>query len=75
MNFDFGYRQDDGSYVHANHREAVKAGEEAMKVYVSPSSKVFGRKSYVWNTTVYCVRCVPIEKKEECVEGNTDDQK
>jgi hypothetical protein len=51
VNFDFGYRQSDGSYVHANH------SEPGMKVKISPTSKQFDNGYVGFNTVLYCVRC------------------
>jgi RHS repeat-associated protein len=52
MNFDFGFRQSDGSFIHAT------TGGPDMEVQYSPSSKEFEidmEKSF--NTVVYCVTC------------------
>jgi hypothetical protein len=51
--FDFGYRQSDGSYIHANHAAPF------MNVKISPSAKQFAKDYHGFNTTVYCVRCSP----------------
>lgn len=50
-NFDFGYRQSDGSYIHADHQAPN------MTVYLSPSKKEFSIRVADFNTTLYCVRC------------------
>ena len=51
VNYDFGYRQSDGSYVHANH------ATPGMKVKISPSKDEFDNGYAGFNTVLYCVRC------------------
>jgi hypothetical protein len=51
--FDFGYRQSDGSYIHADH------SAPDMTVKISPSANEFNKMYGGFNTTVYCVRCSP----------------
>ena len=51
--FDFGYRQSDGSFIHADH------SAPDMTVKISPSAKEFDKDYGGFNTTVYCVRCSP----------------
>lgn len=53
VNFDFGFRQSDGSYVHANHQTP------GMKVKISPSKDQFDNGYAGFNTVLYCVRCGP----------------
>lgn len=55
INFDFGYRQSDGSYIHANH------ATPGMKVKISPTSKQFDNGYAGFNTVLYCVRCGPCD--------------
>jgi RHS repeat-associated protein len=53
-NYDFGFRQSDGSFIHADHMSP------GMNVKISPTSKEFEKRSYDgFNTYVYCVRCSP----------------
>jgi hypothetical protein len=52
MNFDFGFRQSDGSFIHAT------TGGSNMEVQYSPSSKEFEIDlDGNFNTVVYCVTC------------------
>lgn len=50
-NYDFGYRQADGSYVHADHTIP------GMKVKISPTKNQFDNNYAGFNTVLYCVRC------------------
>jgi RHS repeat-associated protein len=49
--YDYGYRQKNGSYIHADH------APPGMNVLISPSSKEFAKNYDGFNTTVYCTRC------------------
>ena len=52
-NFDYGYRQSDGSYIHADH------ATPNMTVKISLSKELFDKSYDGFNSTVYCVRCSP----------------
>lgn len=54
VNFDFGYRLADGSYIHANHMEP------GMKVKVSKDANTYNRNgTYAgFNSLLFCVLCV-----------------
>jgi len=55
-NFDYGYRQSNGSYIHADH------AEPGMNVKISPSSNEFAIPYEGFNSVVYCVRCCPCKR-------------
>ncbi|MDA7952157.1 MAG: hypothetical protein MPJ24_11805 [Pirellulaceae bacterium] len=52
-NYDFGFRQADGSFIHANRRGSP------MKVKIDPTSKEFAQRLNDFTTTLYCVICAP----------------
>ena len=54
--FDYGFRQKDGSYVHADE------GGPKFNVRMSPSVKEFTTPYRDFNIDVFCVRCSPCKR-------------
>jgi len=61
MNFDFGYRQTDGSYISADHANDDPDNNPTNIIY-SPSAEEFESPNPSFNVTIYCVRCCPCSR-------------
>lgn len=51
--FDYGYRQVDGSFIHADH------APPRMLVHISPTINAFLKDYEGFNTVVFCTKCSP----------------